>query len=140
MVRSGSLSVDSSASHRRTPSRTVTLGHIQPQAPSYRTVYCNDRDSNMPVRFKVLHWIDYWIRTLEFVFSYFIVLNFYSFFLSSLCLQSICVFLVILTNVLLQGNSISTTKYNVFTFLPKGLFEQVNIHAFSLLLGSKKGC
>ncbi|KAL0836496.1 hypothetical protein Bca101_088385 [Brassica carinata] len=52
MVRSGNLSVDSSASHRRTPSRTVTLGHIQPQAPSYRTVYCNDRDSNMPVRFK----------------------------------------------------------------------------------------
>uniref|UniRef100_A0A0D3AA66 Phospholipid-transporting ATPase n=1 Tax=Brassica oleracea var. oleracea TaxID=109376 RepID=A0A0D3AA66_BRAOL len=81
MVRSGNLSVDSSASHRRTPSRTVTLGHIQPQAPSYRTVYCNDRDSNMPVRFK--------------------------------------------------GNSISTTKYNVFTFLPKGLFEQVFI-----LLGS----
>ncbi|CDY27294.1 BnaC04g18740D [Brassica napus] len=85
MVRSGSLSVDSSASHRRTPSRTVTLGHIQPQAPSYRTVYCNDRDSNMPVRFK--------------------------------------------------GNSISTTKYNVFTFLPKGLFEQFRRIANIYFLG-----
>ncbi|WZZ27813.1 hypothetical protein YC2023_011214 [Brassica napus] len=85
MVRSGNLSVDSSASHRRTPSRTVTLGHIQPQAPSYRTVYCNDRDSNMPVRFK--------------------------------------------------GNSISTTKYNVFTFLPKGLFEQFRRIANIYFLG-----
>lgn len=27
---------------------------------------------------------------------------------------------------LCQGNSISTTKYNFFTFLPKGLFEQVS--------------
>jgi phospholipid-transporting ATPase len=53
MVRSGSFSVDSSATHQRTPSRTVTLGHIQPQAPTYRTVYCNDRESNQPVRFKV---------------------------------------------------------------------------------------
>lgn len=25
-----------------------------------------------------------------------------------------------------QGNSVSTTKYDVFTFLPKGLFEQVS--------------
>jgi len=25
-----------------------------------------------------------------------------------------------------QGNSVSTTKYDVVTFLPKGLFEQVN--------------
>lgn len=25
----------------------------------------------------------------------------------------------------LQGNSVSTTKYNVLTFLPKGLYEQV---------------
>jgi phospholipid-transporting ATPase len=92
MVRSGSFSVDSSATHQRTPSRTVTLGHIQPQAPTYRTVYCNDRESNQPVRFK--------------------------------------------------GNSISTTKYNVFTFLPKGLFEQVNTLGLSLLLGSRlvKGC
>ncbi|RIA04091.1 hypothetical protein BRARA_K01721 [Brassica rapa] len=85
MVRSGSLNGDSSASHRRTPSRTVTLGHIQPQAPSCRTVYCNDRDSNMPVRFK--------------------------------------------------GNSISTTKYNVFTFLPKGLFEQFRRIANIYFLG-----
>ncbi|CAN8244906.1 unnamed protein product [Cochlearia groenlandica] len=85
MVRSGNLSVDSSASHRRTPSRTVTLGHIQPQAPTYRTIFCNDRDSNTPVRFK--------------------------------------------------GNSISTTKYNVFTFLPKGLFEQFRRIANIYFLG-----
>lgn len=85
MVRSGSFSVDSSATHQRTPSRTVTLGHIQPQAPTYRTVYCNDRESNQPVRFK--------------------------------------------------GNSISTTKYNVFTFLPKGLFEQFRRIANIYFLG-----
>jgi hypothetical protein len=30
----------------------------------------------------------------------------------------------------LQGNSVSTTKYNVLTFLPKGLFEQVLQHCF----------
>ena len=28
-------------------------------------------------------------------------------------------------DVVLQGNSVSTTKYNFFTFFPKGLFEQV---------------
>ncbi|KAJ0974168.1 hypothetical protein J5N97_016133 [Dioscorea zingiberensis] len=55
-------------------SRTVRLGRVQPQAPSNRTIYCNDREANLPVRYK--------------------------------------------------GNSISTTKYNVLTFLPKGLFEQ----------------
>ncbi|KAI9126308.1 hypothetical protein K1719_002729 [Acacia pycnantha] len=55
-------------------SRTIQLGRVQPQAPGHRTVFCNDRDANLPVRFK--------------------------------------------------GNSISTTKFNVFTFLPKALFEQ----------------
>ncbi|XP_065860929.1 phospholipid-transporting ATPase 3 [Euphorbia lathyris] len=54
--------------------RTVRLGRVQPQAPGHRTIFCNDRDANFPVRFK--------------------------------------------------GNSISTTKYNFLTFLPKGLFEQ----------------
>ncbi|KDO82679.1 hypothetical protein CISIN_1g0009121mg, partial [Citrus sinensis] len=63
-----------SSRHRRTPSRTVTLGRVQPQAPNFRTIYCNDREANQPLRFK--------------------------------------------------GNSIATTKYNVLTFLPKGLFEQ----------------
>jgi len=29
-----------------------------------------------------------------------------------------------------QGNSVSTTKYSILTFLPKGLFEQVLIHYF----------
>ena len=32
-----------------------------------------------------------------------------------------------------QGNSVSTTKYSVLTFLPKGLFEQVFICCFLLL-------
>ncbi|XP_047319881.1 phospholipid-transporting ATPase 3-like [Impatiens glandulifera] len=58
----------------RHPSRTVTLGRVQPQAPGHRTIYCNDREANAIVRFK--------------------------------------------------GNSISTTKYNILTFFPKGLFEQ----------------
>ncbi|KAJ6313366.1 hypothetical protein OIU77_014800, partial [Salix suchowensis] len=63
-----------SSFHTPAPSRTVTLGRVQPQAPGHRTIYCNDREANLPVRFK--------------------------------------------------GNSISTTKYNFLTFLPKGLFEQ----------------
>ena len=33
-----------------------------------------------------------------------------------------------------QGNSVSTTKYNFFTFLPKGLFEQVH-HVDFLVVG-----
>ncbi|KAJ0250619.1 hypothetical protein HA466_0139290 [Hirschfeldia incana] len=84
----GGLNVESSSSSPsllRAPSRTVTLGRIQPQAPTYRTVFCNDRDANLPVRFK--------------------------------------------------GNSISTTKYNVFTFLPKGLFEQFRRIANIYFLG-----
>ncbi|KAG7653785.1 hypothetical protein ISN44_As01g010130 [Arabidopsis suecica] len=52
MDRPGGLSVDSSTNHLRAPSRTVTLGRIQPQAPTCRTVYCNDRDANYAVRFK----------------------------------------------------------------------------------------
>ncbi|XP_057482184.1 phospholipid-transporting ATPase 3-like isoform X1 [Actinidia eriantha] len=58
----------------RIPSRTVTLGRVQPQAPGHRTIFCNDREANLIVKFK--------------------------------------------------ENSISTTKYNILTFLPKGLFEQ----------------
>nr|XP_023895567.1 phospholipid-transporting ATPase 3-like [Quercus suber] len=57
-----------------TRTKTVRLGHVTPQAPGHRTIFCNDREANQPVRFK--------------------------------------------------GNSISTTKFNFFTFLPKGLFEQ----------------
>ncbi|XP_052173708.1 phospholipid-transporting ATPase 3 [Diospyros lotus] len=58
----------------RLPSRTVTLGRVQPQSPGHRTIFCNDRDANLLVKFR--------------------------------------------------ANSISTTKYHVLTFLPKGLFEQ----------------
>jgi hypothetical protein len=42
-----------SSFHTPAPSRTVTLGRVQPQAPGHRTIYCNDRDANLPVRFKV---------------------------------------------------------------------------------------
>ncbi|XXG48466.1 hypothetical protein AAC387_Pa02g2908 [Persea americana] len=59
---------------RQSSSRTVHLGHVQPQNPAHRTIYCNDRDANLITGFK--------------------------------------------------GNSVSTTKFNVLTFLPKGLFEQ----------------
>ncbi|KNA17746.1 hypothetical protein SOVF_076110 [Spinacia oleracea] len=59
---------------RSSSTRSVRLGRVQPQAPSHRTIYCNDRDTNALTKFK--------------------------------------------------GNSVSTTKYNVLTFLPKGLFEQ----------------
>ncbi|KAF3780228.1 Phospholipid-transporting ATPase 3 [Nymphaea thermarum] len=37
---------------RQPSSRTVRLGRIQPQAPGHRTIYCNDREANLPVRFK----------------------------------------------------------------------------------------
>ncbi|KAG9449609.1 hypothetical protein H6P81_009574 [Aristolochia fimbriata] len=70
----GRPSRTSISSDRQSSSRTVRLGRVQPQAPTHRTIYCNDREANTIVRFK--------------------------------------------------GNSISTTKYNVLTFLPKGLFEQ----------------
>ncbi|XP_077210177.1 aminophospholipid ATPase 3 isoform X1 [Tasmannia lanceolata] len=70
----GGGSRNSQASDRQSSSRTVRLGSVRPQHPGHRTIYCNDRDANLPVRFK--------------------------------------------------GNSISTTKYNVATFFPKGLFEQ----------------
>ena len=40
---------------RQTSSQTVRLGRVQPQAPTHRTIYCNDREANLPVRFKVSH-------------------------------------------------------------------------------------
>ncbi|XP_004509930.1 phospholipid-transporting ATPase 3-like [Cicer arietinum] len=73
-VQSSLSSRSSSMMSHRVPSQSVRLGRVQPQAPSNRTIFCNDREANLPVRFK--------------------------------------------------GNSISTTKYNFLTFLPKGLFEQ----------------
>ncbi|GLU03723.1 hypothetical protein SLE2022_209090 [Rubroshorea leprosula] len=40
---------------QRTVSCTITLGRVQPQAPSHRTIYCNDRgDANLVLRFMVL--------------------------------------------------------------------------------------
>ncbi|KAJ4973795.1 hypothetical protein NE237_006969 [Protea cynaroides] len=69
----GGFSMNSMRERQRS-FHTVRLGRVEPQAPGYRTIYCNDREANLPVMFK--------------------------------------------------GNSISTTKYNILTFLPKGLFEQ----------------
>ncbi|KAH9609171.1 hypothetical protein KSS87_002397 [Heliosperma pusillum] len=74
MSRSGLSSNSSVLDRSSTSTRTVRLGRVQPQAPSFRTIYCNERDANALAKFK--------------------------------------------------GNSVSTTKYNVLTFLPKGLFEQ----------------
>lgn len=34
-------------------SRSVRLGRVQPQAPTHRTIFCNDREANFPIRFKV---------------------------------------------------------------------------------------
>ncbi|KAK7348533.1 hypothetical protein VNO80_23091 [Phaseolus coccineus] len=73
-IQSSLSSRSSSTLANQASSRTVRLGRVQPQAPTHRTIFCNDREANLPIRFK--------------------------------------------------GNSISTTKYNFFTFLPKGLFEQ----------------
>ncbi|KAJ8445404.1 hypothetical protein Cgig2_031217 [Carnegiea gigantea] len=36
----------------RSSSRTVRLGSIRPQAPSYRSICCNDREANALVKFK----------------------------------------------------------------------------------------
>ena len=57
------------------------------------------------------------------------------------CLYSyfFCLYLILISlmwfslacYLLFQGNSVSTTKYNFFTFLPKGLYEQVNLLEFS---------
>ncbi|KAK8470833.1 hypothetical protein PHAVU_003G072200 [Phaseolus vulgaris] len=73
-IQSSLSSRSNSTLANQASSRTVRLGRVQPQAPTHRTIFCNDREANLPIRFK--------------------------------------------------GNSISTTKYNFFTFLPKGLFEQ----------------
>ncbi|XP_026433849.1 uncharacterized protein LOC113331349 [Papaver somniferum] len=35
------------------PTRTVTLGRVQPQHPAHRSIVCNDREANFPVRFKM---------------------------------------------------------------------------------------
>ncbi|XVF02325.1 hypothetical protein REPUB_Repub04eG0165900 [Reevesia pubescens] len=37
---------------QRAPSRTVTLGRVQPQAPAFRTIFCNDREANYAHRYK----------------------------------------------------------------------------------------
>lgn len=52
-IQSSLSSRSSSSMSHRVPSQSVRLGRVQPQAPSYRTIFCNDRDSNLLVRFKV---------------------------------------------------------------------------------------
>ncbi|RZC80034.1 hypothetical protein C5167_042608 [Papaver somniferum] len=34
------------------PTRTVTLGRVEPQHPAHRSIVCNDREANFLVRFK----------------------------------------------------------------------------------------
>ncbi|GJM84530.1 hypothetical protein PR202_ga00210 [Eleusine coracana subsp. coracana] len=97
--------------------RTARLGgdslrrQPQPQAPTVRTVYCNDREANAPVGYKVgrtyggllpFHRSVGWISWVHTRFKLGVWME--------------------LTRQL--GNSVSTTKYSVLTFLPKGLFEQ----------------
>ncbi|KAK2408309.1 phospholipid-transporting ATPase [Trifolium repens] len=47
-----SSSRSSSTISHRVPSQSVRLGRVQPQAPTFRTIFCNDREANSPVRFK----------------------------------------------------------------------------------------
>ncbi|MCI13291.1 phospholipid-transporting ATPase 3-like, partial [Trifolium medium] len=47
-----SSSRSSSTINNRVPSQSVRLGRVQPQAPTFRTIFCNDREANLPVRFK----------------------------------------------------------------------------------------
>lgn len=50
---SASASASVAAELRQASSRTVRLGRVQPQAPSHRTIYCNDREANLPVGYRV---------------------------------------------------------------------------------------
>lgn len=51
---SGARFGSSSTMNERTQSsRTVRLGRVTPQAPTHRTIYCNDREANQPVKFRV---------------------------------------------------------------------------------------
>ena len=44
---------NSAMPERTSSSNTVRLGRVQPQAPGYRTIFCNDRDANLLIKFKV---------------------------------------------------------------------------------------
>lgn len=52
-IQSSFSSRSSSTMSHRATSQTVRLGRVQPQAPTHRTIFCNDREANFPVRFKV---------------------------------------------------------------------------------------
>ena len=45
---------NSSELNQSSSPQTVRLGRVQPQAPSHRTIFCNDRDANALTKFKVL--------------------------------------------------------------------------------------
>lgn len=51
-----------------TRTRSVRLGHVTPQAPGHRTIYCNDREANQPVRFKVWRILPFFFFFFEFGF------------------------------------------------------------------------
>lgn len=52
-IQSSLSSRSSSTLGNQASSRTVRLGRVQPQAPTHRTIFCNDREANLPIRFKV---------------------------------------------------------------------------------------
>ncbi|KAJ4849836.1 Phospholipid-transporting ATPase 3 [Turnera subulata] len=120
----------SQASSLSSSTRTVRLGRVQPQAPGHRTIYCNDREANLPVRFKLqqlvyvlafLHFTPHVVNAIETEHDAWTgggtMYKIKSWdFSSDLLYPS--------EGGHERGNSISTTKYNFFTFLPKGLFEQ----------------
>ncbi|KAK6931154.1 P-type ATPase, N-terminal [Dillenia turbinata] len=132
---------------------TVRLGRVEPQAPGHRTIFCNDREANFLVRFKVLSFHLY--KSLALLCLLYADSEDSAKFQAGhnaspppppppppleegeSCWKESHVpraWLRVLRDVVkrlifsltsgVRGNSISTTKYNVLTFLPKGLFEQ----------------
>lgn len=60
---SGARFGSSSTMNERTQSsRTVRLGRVTPQAPTHRTIYCNDREANQPVKFRVCQFFFFLLR------------------------------------------------------------------------------
>ncbi|KAG6396532.1 hypothetical protein SASPL_142683 [Salvia splendens] len=114
---------DGAPSHDRiASSQTVRLGKVQPQAPGHRTVFCNDREANSLAKYKMIPWV----HDIEVFVSWsgdsLQWLLFWTIGLKGALRYHLLGFPLWLSTS--EGNSVSTTKYDVFTFLPKGLFEQ----------------
>jgi hypothetical protein len=77
---------NSTMNERTQSSRTVRLGRVTPQAPTHRTIYCNDREANQLVRFRVCQPLFF------FFFFFFFVYNKYTHvFVICMCV-CVCVF------------------------------------------------